>query len=150
MRRVPEHSVTLRKLTPFGMVDNELWFPHLYSADMFLGKAVGYISSVVNRNQFPVAQDSNGDLYAVYKVDNKKIMTEEKAKDFYRNYSFHGRKSVSLVSVPKKFTKKQKIQHQIDSLKRADLLKKIDEKYGSIANAEGSPELQKLRKLVGA
>lgn len=46
--------------------------------------------------------------------------------------------------------KKSKEQLHLEKLRRQKLLLEIDTKYGDIVKAEGSPELEELRKLIGA
>lgn len=41
-------------------------------------------------------------------------------------------------------------EKKAESLQRAELLRSIEIKYGGIDHAEGTPELNKLRELLGA
>ena len=65
---------------------------------------------------------------------------------FYLSHPRYQTACMKLTAPPKK----SKEQLHLEKLRRQKLLLEIDTKYGDIVKAEGSPELEELRKLIGA
>ena len=65
---------------------------------------------------------------------------------FYLSHPSYQTAYMKLTAPPKK----SKEQLHLEKLRRQKLLLEIDTKYGDIDKAEGSPELEELRKLIGA
>lgn len=75
---------------------------------------------------------------------DKVVSLSDAIQELY-NRRFNGK-----VYKTKHLTKTQKIQKKIKHLKVNEVLRSIDEKYGSIDAAEGTREIAQLRKLLNA
>ena len=127
-----QQPVILKKISEEGLSKESLWFPNYHTLDQYLGRGAGYISGIINSsNRRPLARDVEGNYYGVVMAKGKKLLTDDDIQKLY-NRRFNG--------------KVYKTKH----LKVNEVLGSIDEKYGSIDAAEGTPEIAKLRKLLNA
>lgn len=140
-----QQPVILKKISEEGLSKESLWFPNYHALDQYLGRGAGYISGIINSsNRRPLARDVEGNYYGVVMAKGKKLLTDDDIQKLY-NRRFNGK-----VYKTKHLTKTQKIQKKIKHLKVNEVLRSIDEKYGSIDAAEGTPEIAQLRKLLNA
>lgn len=141
-------TVEIVELKPLGPVKQHIKFASFIQLDAFLQQYVGYTKDKCRRHSYFLegVERSN---YAVVKVNGKKVLTERMIERFYDRKRWDG-KIIPYVS-RRKLTKAQMVRKRINHLKAEELLRKIDAKYGGVTDAaEGSPELAKLRKLLGA
>lgn len=146
--------VEIKELKEDGLSDDPIEFSSYRELDKFLHRGINYIFGVVRKSKngsrkrkyivssssFEYGRQVNSKYYIITKINGEKVTDFDDVKAFYLShpsYQIH--------------PKKDHNQLVLEKLRREYLLKMIDVKYGGdIDKAEGSPELEELRELVGA
>ena len=145
--------VEIKELKENGLSDEPIRFASYVELDNFLHRGDGYISYIVKKSQqgqrkakyvaispsFEYGRQVNRKYYIITKINGEKVTDFDDVKAFYLSHP-------SYQIRPKK----SKEQLHFEKERRRHLLLAIDVKYGGIDKAEGTPELEELRKLVGA
>ena len=152
--------VEIKELKEDGISDEPIKFASYTELDKFTHRQSGYIYAVVKRSKqgkrrrkyiisspaFEHGRRAHGTYYAITKINGKKAADEDDVRAFYLSHPSYQTAYMKLTAPPKK----SKEQLHLEKLRRQKLLLEIDTKYGDIVKAEGSPELEELRKLIGA
>lgn len=154
------YSVEIRGLTKNGPAEKTIIFPSYLVLDNFLDRRIGYTYDIIKKSRMGQRTDKfivsstgehhrrHGKFYAILKVNDEEVAGKKEIDAFYKTHRSNGFQQA--VKKPKRFTREmmQKVHEQ--KMKRRHLLLTIDVKYGGIDKAEGTPELEELRELVGA
>lgn len=101
---------------------------------------------IISSPAFEHGRRAHGTYYIITKINGEKVADEDDVRAFYLSHPSYQTAYMKLTAPPKK----SKEQLHLEKLRRQKLLLEIDTKYGDIDKAEGSPELEELRKLIGA
>lgn len=152
--------VEIKELKEDGLSDEPIKFASYTELDKFTHRQSGYIYAVIKRSKqgkrrrkyiissptFEHDRRAHGTYYIITKINGKKVAGEDDVRTFYLSHPSYQTAYMKLTAPPKK----SKEQLHLEKLRRQKLLLEIDTKYGDIDKAEGSPELEELRKLIGA
>lgn len=152
--------VEMKELKEDGLSDETLKFPSYREVDKFVHRGKNYVYGIVKNSKqglrkrkyiissptFQYGREVNGTYYIITKINHKQVATMGDVRAFYLSHpSYQG--GYMKAKAPQK---KSKEQLMLEKQRRRHLLLTIDVKYGSLDKAEGSPELEELRKLIGA
>lgn len=149
--------VEIKELKEDGLSDDPIEFPSYRELDKFLHRGRNYIYDIVktsNQGQrkrkyvasspsFEYGRQVNSKYYIITKINGEKITDFDGVRAFCLTHP-------SYRTAYYKLTKKSKEQLHLEKLRRQKLLLEIDAKYGDIDKAEGSPELEEFRQMIGA
>lgn len=152
--------VEIKELKEDGLSDEPIKFASYTELDKFTHRQRGYIYEVIKRSKqgkrkrkyvisspsFQHGRKENSVYYIITKVNYKQVANIDDVRAFYMSHP-------SYQVVYTKYTerpKKSREQLLLEKERRRHLLLVIDTKYDSVDKAEGSPELEELRKLIGA
>lgn len=152
--------VEIKELKEDGLSDEPIKFASYTELDKFTHRQSGYIYAVVKRSKqgkrkrkyiisspaFEHGRRVHDTYYVIAKINGEKVADEDDVRAFYLSHPRYQIAYMKLTAPPKK----SKEQLHLEKLRRQRLLLEIDTKYGDIDKAEGSPELEELRKLIGA
>ena len=152
--------VEIKELKADGLSSESREFPSFQELDSFVHRKLGYTYETVKRSKdgkrkrkyvisspaFEHGRRAHGTYYAITKINGKKAAGEDDVRAFYLSHPSYQTAYMKLTAPPKK----SKEQLHLEKLRRQRRLLEIDTKYGDIDKAEGSPELEELRKLIGA
>ena len=152
--------VEIKELKEDGLSDEPIKFASYTELDKFTHRQNGYIYEVVKRSKqgkrrrkyiissptFEHGRRAHGTYYVIAKINGEKVADKDDVRAFYLSHPSYQTAYMKLTAPPKK----SKEQLHLEKLRRQKLLLEIDTKYGDIDKAEGSPELEELRKLIGA
>lgn len=152
--------VEMKELKEDGLSDEPIKFASYTELDKFTHRQSGYIYEVIKRSKqgkrkrkyiisspaFEHGRRVHGTYYIITKINGEKAAGEDDVRAFYLSHPSYQTAYMKLTAPPKK----SKEQLRYEKQRRRHLLLVIDTKYGSIDKAEGSPELEELRELVGA
>lgn len=152
--------VEIKELKEDGLSDEPIKFASYTELDKFTHRQSGYIYAVVKRSKqgkrrrkyiisspaFEHGRRVHDTYYIITKINGEKAAGEDDVRAFYLSHPSYQTAYMKLTAPPKK----SKEQLHLEKLRRQKLLFEIDTKYGDIDKAEGSPELEELRKLIGA
>ena len=152
--------VEIKELKEDGLSDEPIKFASYTELDKFTHRQSGYIYAVIKRSKqgkrkrkyiisspaFEHGRRAHGTYYIITKINGEKVADEDDVRAFYLSHPSYQTAYMKLTAPPKK----SKEQLHLEKLRRQKLLLEIDTKYGDIVKAEGSPELEELRKLIGA
>lgn len=152
--------VEIKELKEDGLSDEPIKFASYTELDKFTHRQSGYIYEVIKRSKqgkrrrkyiisspaFEHGRRAHGTYYAITNINGKKAADEDDVRAFYLSHPRYQTAYMKLTAPPKK----SKEQLHLEKLRRQKLLLEIDTKYGDIVKAEGSPELEEFRELVGA
>ena len=152
--------VEIKELKEDGLSDEPIKFASYTELDKFTHRQSGYIYEVVKRSKqgkrrrkyiisspaFEHGRRAHGTYYIITKINDKKVAGEDDVRAFYLSHPSYQIAYMKLTAPPKK----SKEQLHLEKLRRQRLLLEIDTKYGDIDKAEGTPELEEFRELVGA
>ena len=153
-------TVEIKELKEDGLSDEPIKFASYTELDKFTHRQSGYIYEVIKRSKqgkrrrkyiisspaFEHGRRVHGTYYAITQINGKKVAGKDDVRAFYLSHPRYQTAYMKLTAPPKK----SKEQLRLEKLRRQKLLLEIDTKYGDIDKAEGSPELEELRKLIGA
>lgn len=156
------YSLEILELTRTGPVKETRRFPSYIVLDNFLDRRIGYTYDILKKSRMGKRTDKyivsstgehhrrHGTFYVVLKVNDKEVAGKKEIDAFYQTHSRNGFQEV--VKKPKlhRLTKETLEKAHEQKMKRRHLLLTIDVKYGGIDKAEGTPELEEFRELVGA
>lgn len=152
--------VEMKELKEDGLSDETLKFPSYREVDKFVHRGKNYVYGIVKNSKqglrkrkyiissptFQYGREVNGTYYIITKINHKQVATMGDVRAFYLSHpSYQG--GYMKAKAPQK---KSKEQLMLEKQRRRHLLLTIDVKYGGLDKAEGSPELEELRELIGA
>lgn len=151
------HEVEIREFKEDGLDDTTLKFSSLKQLDDYLGWYRSYSGSIIQKSKHGylrykyIIHDTKEPrvYYLVWKIDGRIVATDEDVKRFYTGKMYKKKKTYVPIKVPR-LTPEELKQAQERQKHRRRLLLLIDVKYGGIENAEGTPELEELRQMMGA
>lgn len=135
MRKKQGTTVFLQKLGYYGPHDKAIKFLNQRAASRFLERGEGYISAHIKANSYVLENEIDGIYYVLTVKGMDKSARDEELTQWYKKH----RSELRLTDEERKQIRQ----------KRRRLLLGIDAKYGDIANAEGSKELEEYRELIG-
>ena len=153
--------VEIKELKEDGISDEPIEFPSYRELDKFLRRQDGYTCSVVKKSKegkrrrkyiigsptFEYGRQAHGTYYVITKINGEKVANEDDVRAFYLSHPrIYPTAYMNLTAPPKKSKETLRYEKQ----RRRHLLLTIDVKYGGLDKAEGTPELEELRELVGA
>lgn len=152
--------VEIKELKADGLSDEPIKFASYTELDKFTHRQSGYIYAAIKRSKqgkrkrkyiisspaFEHGRRAHGTYYIITKINGEKVADKDDVRAFYLSHPSYQTAYMKLTAPPKK----SKEQLHLEKLRRQRLLLEIDTKYGDIDKAEGSPELEELRKLIGA
>lgn len=153
--------VEIQELKEDGLSDEPIKFASYTELDKFTHRQSGYIYAVIKRSKqgkrkrkyiisspaFEHGRRVHGTYYVITKINGKKVAGEDDVRAFYLSHPrIYPTAYMKLTAPPKK----SKEQLRYEKQRRRHLLLTIDVKYGGLDKAEGTPELEELRELVGA
>lgn len=153
--------VEVKELKEDGISDEPIEFQSYGELDKFLHRQASYTFGVVKKSKegkrrrkyiissptFEYGRQAHGTYYVITKINGEKVANEDDVRAFYLSHPrIYPTAYMKLAAPPKK----SKEQLRYEKQRRRHLLLTIDTKYGSVDKAEGSPELEELRKLIGA
>lgn len=154
-----ERSVEIREFKEDGLDDTTLKFSSLKQLDDYLGWYRSYSGSIIQKSKHDVLRykyiihDTKEPrvYYIIWKIDGRIVVTDEDVKRFYTGKMYKKKKTYMPmpIKIPR-LTPEELKQAQERKRERRRLLLLIDVKYGGIENAEGTPELEELRQMIGA
>lgn len=152
-----EHSVEIREFKEYGLDKTAIKFNSLKLLDDYLGWGHPYSGGIIRksrhdliRNKFILHDLSEPHKwYIVWKFEGKIVATDKDIENFYTGRRYK-RKIPGLIASPHRMSRKELNQALERKKRRSALLIAIDEKYGGVENAEGTPELEELRQMIGA
>lgn len=152
-----EHSVEIREFKEDGLDDTTLKFSSLKQLDDYLGWYRSYSGTIIQKSKHGylrykyIIHDTKEPhvYYLVWKIDGRIVATDDDVKRFYIGKMHKKKKSFMPIKVPR-LTPEDLKQARERKRKRRRLLLLIDVKYGGIDKAEGTPELEELRQMIGA
>lgn len=154
------YSVEIRELTKNGPAEKTIIFPSYLVLDNFLDRRIGYTYDIIKKSRMGQRTDKfivsstgehhrrHGKFYAILKVNDEEVAGKKEIDAFYKTHRSNGFQQA--VKKPKRFTREMMQKAHEQKMERRHLLLTIDAKYGGIDKAEGTPELEELRELVGA
>lgn len=153
------YSLEILELTRTGPVKETRRFPSYIVLDNFLDRRIGYTYGILKKSRMGKRTDKyivsstgehhrrHGTFYVVLKVNDKEVAGKKEIDDFYKTHRSNGFQQAGKK--PKRFTREMMQKAHERKLERRHLLLTIDVKYGGIDKAEGTPELEELRELIG-
>lgn len=152
--------VEVKELKEDGLSSESREFPSFQELDRFVHRKLGYIYETVKRSKdgkrkrkyiistpsFQHGRKENSAYYIITKVNHKQVTNMDDVRAFYMSHPSYRAGYAKYTERPKK----SREQLFLEKERRRHLLLTIDTKYGSLDKAEGSPELEELRKLIGA
>lgn len=153
-----EYDIEIKELKKDGLDKASFKFTSYKMLDDFLGRFENYSMVVVRRSvtrerkgRFVLRADNKDDrrFYIIWKINGKRIASDEDVQNFYFDHSnFVDEAKVSLK--PVKPLNDEQLKEAFERKRdRGELLMLKDAKYGDIEHAEGSPELEEYRKMIG-
>lgn len=154
-------SVEIKELKEDGLSDEPIKFASYTELDKFTHRQSGYIYEVIKRSKdgkrkrkYVISsprfqhgrRKENSVYYIITKVNHKQVANMDDVRAFYMSHPSYQAGYAKYTGRPKK----SREQLLLEKERRRHLLLEIDTKYGDIDKAEGSPELEELRKLIGA
>lgn len=152
-----ERSVEIREFKEDGLDDTTLKFSSLKQLDDYLGWYRSYSGSIIQKSKHDVLRykyiihDTKEPrvYYIIWKIDGRIVVTDEDIKRFYTGKMYKKKKTYMPIKIPK-LSREDIYEAQERQKQRRRLLLLIDVKYGGIDHAEGTPELEELRQMIGA
>ena len=152
--------VEIQELKEDGLSDEPIKFASYTELDKFTHRQSGYIYEVIKRSKqgkrkrkyvisspsFQHGRKENSVYYIITKVNHKQVANMDDVRAFYMSHPSYQAGYTKYTERPKK----SREQLLWEKERRRHLLLVIDTKYDSVDKAEGSPELEELRKLIGA
>lgn len=153
--------VEMKELKEDGISDETLKFPSYREVDKFVHRGENYVYGIVKKSKqglrkrkyiissptFQYGRQAHGTYYIITKINGEKAANEDDVRAFYLSHPrIYPTAYMKLTAPPKK----SKEQLRYEKQRRRHLLLTIDVKYGGLDKAEGTPELEELRELVGA
>lgn len=152
--------VEVKELKEDGISDEPIEFPSYGELNKFLHRQPSYTSTVVRKSKegkrkrkyiisspsFQHGRKENSVYYIITKVNHKQVANMDDVRAFYMSHPSYQAGYTKYTERPKK----SREQLLLEKERRRHLLLVIDTKYGSIDKAEGSPELEEFRELIGA
>ena len=152
--------VEIKELKEDGLSDEPIKFASYTELDKFTHRQSGYIYEVIKRSKqckrrrkyvisspsFQHGRKENSVYYIITKVNHKQVANMDDVRAFYMSHPSYQAGYTKYTERPKK----SREQLLLGKERRRHLLLVIDTKYDSVDKAEGSPELEELRKLIGA
>lgn len=151
------HEVEIREFKEDGLDDTTLKFSSLKQLDDYLGWYRSYSGSIIQKSKHGylrykyIIHDTKEPrvYYLVWKIDGRIVATDEDVKRFYTGKMHKKKKSYVPIKIPK-LSREDIYEAQERQKQRRGLLLLIDVKYGGIDHAEGTPELEEFRQMIGA
>lgn len=156
------YSVEIRELTKNGPAEKTIIFPSYLALDNFLDRRIGYTYDIIKKSRMGQRTDKfivsstgehhrrHGKFYAILKVNDEEVAGKKEIDAFYKTHSRNGFQEVAKKPKLHRLNKEMLEKAHEQKMKRRHLLLTIDVKYGGIDKAEGTPELEEFRELVGA
>lgn len=157
------HTLVIQELTEHGPAKETVQFRSYYTLDAFLGRNIGYVRQCIERGlktrnarnmkrRFILESARLPKKFYLLISDNDMPLAQTRdITAFYDRHKFnHNYEPIYAGPQQKNLTPEQLKEKKAESLQRAELLRSIEIKYGGIDHAEGTPELNKLRELLGA
>lgn len=152
--------VEIKELKADGLSSESREFPSFQELDRFVHRKLGYTYATVKRSKdgkrkikyvisspsFQHGRKENSVYYIITKVNHKQVTSIDDVRAFYMSQPSYQAGYTKYTERPKK----SREQLLLEKERRRHLLLVIDTKYGDIDEAEGSPELEELRELIGA
>lgn len=152
--------VEIKELKADGLSSESREFPSFQELDRFVHRKLGYTYEAVKSSKdgkrkskyvisspsFQHGRKENSVYYIITKVNHKQVTSMDDVRAFYMSHSSYQADYTKYTERPKK----SREQLLLEKERRRHLLLVIDAKYDSVDKAEGSPELEELRKLIGA
>lgn len=152
--------VEIKELKADGLSSESREFPSFQELDRFVHRRLGYTYETVKRSKdgkrkrkyvisspsFQHGRKENSVYYIITKVNHKQVANMDDVRAFYMSHPSYQAGYTKYTERPKK----SREQLLWEKERRRHLLLVIDTKYDSVDKAEGSPELEELRKLIGA
>lgn len=148
--------VEIKELKADGLSSESREFPSFQELDRFVHRKLGYTYEAVKRSKdgkrkskYVISSPSfqHGSVYYIItKVNHKQVATMDDVRAFYMSHPSYQASYTKCTERPKK----SREQLLWEKERRRHLLLVINTKYDSVDKAEGSPELEELRKLIGA
>ena len=152
--------VEMKELKEDGLSNETLKFPSYREIDKFVHRGENYVYGIVKKSKqglrkrkyiissptFQYGREVNGTYYIITKINHKQVTDMSDVKAFYLSHPSY-QDGYMKAKAPQK---KSKDQLMLEKQRRRHLLLLIDVKYGDIDKAEGSPDLEELRELIGA
>lgn len=152
--------VEVKELKEDGLSSESHEFPSYVELNKFLHRQVSYTSSVVRKSKkgkrrrkyiisspsFQNGRRENSVYYIITKVNHKQVTNMDDVRAFYMSHPSYQGGYAKYKGRPKKSREQLFLEKQ----RRRHLLLTIDAKYGGLDKAEGSPELEEFRELIGA
>lgn len=153
--------VEMKELKEDGLSDETLKFPSYREVDKFVHRGENYVYGIVKKSKegkrkrkyiissptFQYGRQAHGTYYVITKINGEKVTDFDDVKTFYLSHPWSYQTAYMKLTAP---TKKSKEQLRYEKQRRRHLLLTIDVKYGGLDKAEGTPELEELRELIGA
>lgn len=151
--------VEIKELKADGLSSESREFPFFQELDRFVHRRLGYTYETVKRSKdgkrkkkYIISSPSfqhgkkNSVYYIITKVNHKQVTNMDDVRAFYMSHPSYQAGYAKYAERPKK----SREQLLLEKERRRHLLLVIDTKYDSVDKAEGSLELEELRKLIGA
>lgn len=152
--------VEIKELKADGLSSESREFPSFQELDRFVHRKLGYTYEAVKRSKdgkrkskyvisspsFQHGRKENSVYYIITKVNHKQVANMDDVRAFYMSHPSYQASYTKCTERPKK----SREQLLWEKERRRHLLLVINAKYDSVDKAEGSPELEELRKLIGA
>lgn len=152
--------VEIKELKADELSSESREFPSFQELDRFVHRKLGYTYETVKRSKdgkrkikyvisspsFQHGRKENSVYYIITKVNHKQVTSIDDVRAFYMSHPSYQAGYTKYTERPKK----SREQLLLEKERRRHLLLVIDTKYGDIDEAEGSPELEELRELIGA
>lgn len=151
--------VEMKELKEDGLSDETLKFPSYREVDKFVHRGENYVYGIVKKSKqglrkrkyiissptFQYGRRVHDTYYVIAKINGEKVTDFDDVKTFYLSHPSYQTAYMKLTAPPKK----SKEQLRYEKQRRRHLLLTIDVKYGGLDKAEGTPELEELRELMG-
>lgn len=151
--------VEMKELKEDGLSDETLKFPSYREVDKFVHRGENYVYGIVKKSKegkrkrkyiissptFEHGRRVHDTYYVIAKINGEKVADKDDVRAFYLSHPSYRTAYMKYTERPKK----SREQLLLEKERRRHLLLEIDTKYGDIDKAEGSPELEELRKLIG-
>ena len=156
-----DFPVEMKELKEDGLSNETLKFPSYREVDKFVHRGENYVYGIVKKSKqglrkrkyiissptFQYGREVNGTYYIITKINHKQVATMDDVRAFYMSHpSYHQAGYAKYTERPKK----SREQLLLEKERRRHLLLVIDTKYGDIDKAQGSPELEEFREMIGA
>ena len=154
--------VEIKELKEDGLSSESREFPSYRELNKFVHRGKNYVYDIVSKSKqglrkrkyiissptFQYGREVNGTYYIITKINHKQVATMDDVRAFYMSPpSYHYQAGYAKYT---ERPKKSREQLLLKKERRRHLLLVIDTKYGDIEKAQGSPELEELRELIGA